>query len=110
MPQVQYSINLLHRLCIAPDMSAYEDLEGPYNWTCFSMAPLGTKAIILKDSDTRASWAPHGLNAWILDPSKDHYRCHLFYVPKTRGYIVSGSANLFPQCCIAPKFSQECHM
>jgi hypothetical protein len=74
------------------------------------MAPPGTKAIIYKDSDTRALWAPHGLDAWLLGPSKDRYHCHLFYVPETRGYKVSGSANLFPQHCMAPTNTPESHV
>ena len=33
-PQVQDCINLLRRLRIRPDKSAYEMLEGPYNFNC----------------------------------------------------------------------------
>jgi hypothetical protein len=106
-PQVQDSINLLHRSCIHPECSAHKTLEGPYNWNQYPMAPPGIKAIIYKDSDTRASWAPHSLNAWLLRFLKDHYCCHLYHVPKTSGYRVSGSANLFPQHCIAPPYSHE---
>jgi hypothetical protein len=40
---------------------------------------------------------PHGLDAWYLGPSKDHYHCHHYYVPETRGYRISGSTDLFPQ-------------
>jgi hypothetical protein len=74
------------------------------------MESLGSKAIIFKDSVTRASWAPHGLDAWILGPSKDHYRYHLFYIPETRDYRVSGSANLFLQHCMAPKYEPKLHV
>jgi hypothetical protein len=109
-PQVQDSINLLRRSRVHPDRSAYEMLEGPYDWNRYPMAPPGTKAIIYKDSDMRASWAPHGLDAWLLGPSKDHYCCHLYYVPKTNGYLVSGSADLFPQHCIAPPYLHKTHI
>jgi hypothetical protein len=108
-PQVQDSINLLRCSQIHPDRSAYKTLEGLYDWNCYPMAPPGTKAIIYEDSNTCASWAPHGLDAWLLSPSKDHYRCHLYYVPKTSGYRVSGSANLFPQHCIAPPYLHKTH-
>ncbi len=74
------------------------------------MAPLGTKAVIYEDANTRASWAPHGLDAWLLGPSKDHYRCNLYNVPETKGYRISGSADLFPQHCIAPAFTPVTHM
>ncbi len=110
-PQVQDLINLLCRSRIKPNVSAYEALEGPYDWNRYPIAPLGTKANIFEeDSDTRASWAPHGLNAWILGPLKDHYRCHLFYIPETRGYRILGSANLFPQHCMVPKYTPKSHV
>jgi hypothetical protein len=53
---------------------------------------------------------PDGLDAWLLGPSKDHYRCHLYYIPETKGYRVSGSAELFPQHFIAPPYSHETHV
>jgi hypothetical protein len=98
-PQVQDCINLLRRSRITPDKSAYETIEGPCDFNWYLLVPLGTKAIIYEDLDTRASWAPHGLDVWYLGPSKDHYRCHHYYVPKTRGYRISRSVDLIPQHC-----------
>jgi hypothetical protein len=109
-PQVQYSINLLQCSRIDSTKSAYEILKGPYNWNQYPLAPLGTKAVIYEDADTRASWAPHGLDAWLLGPSKDHYCCNLYYIPETKGYHVSGSADLFPQHCIVPAFTPVPHV
>jgi hypothetical protein len=54
-PQVQDSINLLQQSCVNPNQSAYETLEGLYDWNRYPMAPLGTKAMIYKDSNTWAS-------------------------------------------------------
>ena len=107
VPQVQDCINLLRRSRISPNKSAYETLEGPYDWNRHPLAPLGTRSIIYKDLDTRASWAPHGLNAWYLGPSKDHYRCHIYYLSETKGYRVSGSAELFLQHCREPTYSTD---
>ena len=69
------------------------------------LAPLGTNAVIYENADTPALWAPPGLDEWLLRPSKDHYRYNLYYALETKGYCVSGSANLFPQHCIAPAFT-----
>ncbi len=88
----------------------YEVLEGPYDWNRYPLAPLGTKAEIYEDADTRASWALHGLDAWLLGPSKDHYCCNLYYVPEAKGYRVSGLADLFPQHCIAPTYTPVTHV
>ena len=69
------------------------------------MAPLGTKAVIYEDADTRTSWARHSLDACFLRPFKGQYWCNLYYIPETKGYRLSGSADLFPQHCIAPAFT-----
>jgi hypothetical protein len=74
------------------------------------MALLGTKAVIYEDANTRALWASHGLDAWLLEPSKDHYCCNLYYVPEMKGYRISGSADLFPQHCIVPVFTPVMHV
>ncbi len=74
------------------------------------MALLGTKAVIYEDANTRASWGLHGLDAWLLGPSKEQYRCNLYYIPETKGYCVSGSADLFPQHCNAPAYTPVTHV
>jgi hypothetical protein len=109
-PQVQDCINLLWCSCISPDKSAYKTLEGIYDFNCYPLAPLGTRTIIYKDSDMQASWAPHRLEAWYLGSSKDHYCCHHYYIPKTRGYRISGSTDLFPQHCQEPLYSHYSHV
>ena len=81
--QIQDTFNLLHASRIDPTKSAYEILNGPYNWNRYPLAPLGCKAIVYKDGDTRGSWASRGVDAWYLGPSKDHYRCDLYYIIKT---------------------------
>jgi hypothetical protein len=109
-PQVQDCINHLWRLRITLDKLAYEMLEGPYNFIWYLVVPMGTRTIIYKDLDTRASWAPHVLDRRYLGPSKDHSRCHHYYVPKTRGYRISGSADLFPQHCREPSYTHYSHV
>jgi hypothetical protein len=51
-PQIKDCINLLQRSLISPDKSAYLMVKGPYDFNCYLLAPLGTRAIIYKDSDT----------------------------------------------------------
>jgi hypothetical protein len=94
-PQVRYTLNLMRASQINPEILAYEALNGPYNWNRYPLAPLGCKAIVYKDGDTRGSWASRGIDGWYLGPSKDHYRCALYYIPETRAYRISGSMELF---------------
>ncbi len=57
------------------------------------------KAVIYKDGNTRGSWALQGIDGWYLGSSMDHYRCDLYYIPKTQAYQILGSTKLFPQHC-----------
>ncbi len=95
---------------IDPTKSAYEILDGPYDWNRYPLAPLGCKAIVYKDGNTRGSWASRGVDAWYLGPSKDHYRCNLYYIIETRAYHVSGSTELFPQHCQLPDMNPHKHL
>ncbi len=45
-PQVQDTLNLLRASRINPNISAYEALNGPYNWDRYPLAPPGCKAVI----------------------------------------------------------------
>ena len=40
----------------------------------------------------------------------NHYRCNIYYVPETRAYRISGSAELFPQHCQVPNLSTNAHL
>ena len=68
------------------------------------------KAIIYEAPAVRGSWASRGTDAWYLGPAADHYRCNIYYVPETRAYRISGSAELFPQHCQVPNLSKHAHL
>jgi hypothetical protein len=72
-PQVINTLNMMQASWIDPTKSAYEVLYGMYDWNCYPLVPLGCKAVVYKDGDTRGLWASHGVNGWYLGPSMDHY-------------------------------------
>ena len=109
-PQVQTTLNMLRTSRIDPTKSAYEILYGPYDWNRYPLAPLGCKAVVYEDGDTRGSWASRGVDAFYLGPALDHYRCNHYYIPETRAYRISGSAELFPQHCQLPTLTPHQHL
>jgi hypothetical protein len=109
-PQVQSTLNMLRASRIDPTKSAYEVLYGPYDWNRYPLAPLGCKAVVYEDGDTRGSWASRGVDAFYLGPAMDHYRCDNYYVPETRAYRISGSSELFPQHCQFPSLTPHQHL
>jgi hypothetical protein len=108
-PQVRDTLNLMRASRINSAILAYEALNGPYDWNRYPLAPLGCKAIVYEDGYTRGSWASRGIDGWYLGPSKDHYRCALYYIPKTRAYCISGSTELFPQHFQLPNLTADQH-
>ena len=110
MQQVQDMLNMMHALRINPAILAYEALNGPYDWNRYPLAPLGCKAVVYEDGDTRGLWVSRGVDAWYLGPSQDHYRCDFYYIPETRAYRISGSSELIPQHCQLPDMMPHQHL
>ncbi len=88
-PQVQDTLNLLRTSRIKPNISAYEAINGPYNWVPYPLTPPGCKAVIYGASVVRGSWASRGTDAWYLGPSAGHYQCNIYHVPETQAYRIS---------------------
>jgi hypothetical protein len=109
-PQVDDTLNMLRASRIDPTKLAYEILNGVYDWNRYPLAPLGCKAVVYKDGNTRGAWASRGVDAFYLRLAKDHYRCNNYYIPKTRAYHVSGSTKLFPQHCQLPSMTPHQHL
>ncbi len=82
-PQVKSTLNMLRPSRIDPSKSAYETMNGPYDWNQFPLAPPGCKAIIYKSPETHGLWGSCGTNAWCVGPSLNHYCCNHFCVPET---------------------------
>ncbi|KAL7479734.1 hypothetical protein ACHAW6_005459, partial [Cyclotella cf. meneghiniana] len=55
-----------------------------------------------RPADNRTSWGPCGTNAWYISPSMNHYCSYEFYVPETRAYQISASAQFFLTYCEIP--------
>ncbi len=95
--QVKNTLNILQPSCIDLTKWDYEAIHGPYNWNRFPLAPPGCKAVIYESPKARPLWGSHGIDAWYVGPLLNHYQCNHYFVPKSRAYCISGSAELFPQ-------------
>ena len=94
--QVQDTLNMLRRCRRDSSISAYEALYGIFDFNKTPLAPIGTKALIYEGPDTRASWAPHGIDGYYVGPAKKHYRNLRFWIPTTRRYRISDTYKLYP--------------
>jgi hypothetical protein len=105
LPQVELTLNLLRFSRRDPTKSANEEVNGKFDYNKTPLAPLGTKELVYEDPANRASWAPHGTDAYYVGPAPKHYRCLRFYMPITRRYRVADTWRLYPTHCTTPKIS-----
>jgi hypothetical protein len=66
---VQDTLNMMRASRVDPIISAYEALNGPYNWNRYPLAPLRCKAVVYEDGDSCGLWASCGVDGWYLGPS-----------------------------------------
>ena len=68
-PQAHMTLNMLHTSRQNNSNTAYKELHGPFDFNKIPLAPLGTKALIYNNPDSRTSWAPHGPDAYYVSPA-----------------------------------------
>jgi hypothetical protein len=84
LPQAVLTLNLLRTSRINPNLSAYAQVFGQYNFPVNPIAPLGTHVLVREKTAHRASWAAYAVDAWYVRPALQYYRCHRTWVWTTR--------------------------
>ena len=102
IPQSEITLNLLRPSRRNPNISAYEALNGKFNYDATPLAPPGCKVIAFESPQNRNTFAPHGVQAWYVGPTMEHYRCYKIYVPKTRAERICDTVSFHPYLCKSP--------
>ncbi len=89
LPQTVLTLNLQRQAHASPTTSAYEYINGPFDYNKMPLAPLGCKVQIHESTNRRKTWDPRALNGWYLGTSSEHYRCHIIFCQKTRSERIS---------------------
>ena len=97
------TLNLMRPSHIDPKLSAYEILNGVFDYNKTPIAPPGCKVVVHNPPNKRGTWDIHGVNDWYLGMAPDHYRCHRVYIPKTRAERIAQTVKLFPHNCNVPQ-------
>ena len=88
-----------------PTISAYEALNGKFDYNKTPMTPLGSPAVIYDDPTTRNTFAPHCTDAIYVAPSMLHYINRKYWVPSTHKMRISSSERIYPEHCKIPTIS-----
>ena len=89
------------------NLTAYEELNGKFDWNLTPIAPLGTRGMLLIHPESRNTFSPHCNKAFTVGRARHHYRLLEFYVPTTRGYRISGTFRLNPTHWKFPTISDQ---
>ena len=97
LTQATITLNLMRSSAINPRISAWEQLEGPYDFDRHPLHRPGCKVVSFVGPSERGPWSPHGDVGFYLGPALDHYRCFHIWIPKTRAYRIVDSVSFHPK-------------
>ena len=87
--QTVMTLNMLRKSRINPTVSAYEYVNGKFDYNRMPLAPMGCAVQVHNSTNRRLTWAEHSLDGWYLKTSEEHYRCHVVFIKKTRSERIS---------------------
>ena len=96
IPHAELTLNLLRGSRINPNLSAWEQLHGRYDFNATPIAPPGIKVLAHAKSIVRQTWDTHAFEAWYTGPALEHYRCHTVWAIKTRQSRIVNQLVWFP--------------
>lgn len=97
IPQAVMTLNMLRASRLHPEISAYMELEGAFDYNATPLAPPGSKVVVHEKSQVRRTWAPHGVDGWYVGPAMQHYRCFKVYIAKTCTERISDTVHFFDE-------------
>ena len=106
LEQATDTLNLLRTSRRNAKISAYEELNGEFDYNKTPLVPVGTESIIYNDPEDRNSFEPRAIKAIAVGRAKLHYRCLKFWIPATRGFRISDTYRLYPKHCRMPTISE----
>ena len=102
LPQALLTLNLLRASHLNPNLSAYAQLYGAFDFNRTPLAPPGTKVMVHEKPDQRGTWSPHTIAGWYLGPAIHHYRCYRVWIISTRAERIADTLAWFPTKVVMP--------
>jgi hypothetical protein len=103
--QANITLNLLRASRLNPQLSAYAQIFGQFDFNRTPLAPPGTRVLSHDKLANRTSWATHGEEGWYLGPAMEHYRCYRVFIIKTKAERDSDTVTFFPVRVTMPALS-----
>ena len=74
--QGEATLNMMRPSNVNPTISAWEHMNGPYNFDRHPLAPAGIKVAVHEKPNERGTWAAHATIGFYLGPAMQHHRCY----------------------------------
>jgi len=107
LPQAVTTLNLLRQSNTNPAISAYQHVNGIFDYNKTPLAPLGCAVEMHESNNRRKTWDPRSLTGWYLGTSTEHYRCHKIFCKKTRSERISDTVFFRHQYITQPTITPE---
>ncbi len=73
LPQTILTLNLLRQSNVAPTVSAWQYVHGPFDYNKMPLAPMGCAVQIHESSEQRGTWVANTINGRYLQTSPEHF-------------------------------------
>ncbi|GAX19836.1 hypothetical protein FisN_11Lu298 [Fistulifera solaris] len=97
IPQAEITLNLMRGSRINPNLSAFAQLNGTFDFNRHPLGPPGTFVLAHEKPGNRTTWSPHALEAWYIGPALESYRCYKVWIIDTRDTRICDTLEWFPQ-------------
>ena len=96
LPQAILTLNLLRGSRINPNLSAWAQVHGAFDFNRTPVAPPGTRVLVHEKPTVRTTWAPHAVDGWYLGPAMHHYRCYRVWIWETSAERITDTLAWLP--------------
>ena len=110
IPQAVMTLNLLRNSHKTPTISAYQHVNGNFDYNKLPLAPLGCSVEMQESTNRQQTWDPHSLTGWYLGTLTEHCRCHKNFCKKTRSERISDTVVFWHSYLTQPIISPDDHI
>jgi hypothetical protein len=105
LPQAEMTLLLLRKSRINPNLSAYAQLFGQFDYNKTPLGPPGCRVVVFNRPEQRNSWDNHGEINYYVGPAMEHYRCFTTVNPSTSRDRIAETVEFFPHNFTMPALS-----
>lgn len=103
--QAEITLNLMRGSRINPNLSAFAQLNGTFDFNRHPMGPPGTAVLAHEKPTARTTWSPHALEGWYVGPALNSYRCYNVWITDARDTRICDTLEWFPKHVKIPSSS-----